>query len=317
MRIIKLVLLGVISCFNFGLVSCSDEQHEVLEQTCKNTASMRYVMDTPFGYVPEWWDGKSQLEGPYEYQTSLQDHPYNTDIEDNCDYYFCFVYSWGTSYAAQYYNRMQLQYRCTDKYQDNYHVLESLPDSEWHNIGEKYSNARYSGGVLSVGGLKGMVDIDAHHFPKARLNFRYRLLHTEYDAYYSTEFYKNTILATKWTVADAHDCVFDNPYGFLPEEGGEYGTLCVHVGAPAGSRYVSYIGTALLYGAGKSNSTSVTNGIFMIVKPSKEGRWEVTMEESYSPSITHGTGRKQTVGGTYDASVTDVYANFTVDDFKN
>lgn len=315
MRIIKLVILGFVSCFTFGLVSCSDEQHEVLEQTSKNTASTRYVMDTPFGYVPEWWDGKSQLDGPYEYQTSLQDHPYNTNIEDNCSYYFSFVYSWHT-YALQYYNRMQLQYRCTDKYQENYHFLESLPDSEWHNIGERYSDARYSGGILSVGGLEGMVDIDAHHFPKARLNFRYRLLHVSYDENYPNEFYKNTILSTKWTVVDARECIFDNPYGFLPGEGGDYGTLCVHVGTPEGSRYVSYIGTALLYGAGKSNSTSVKSGNIMIIKPSKEGRWEVTMEESYSPSITPGMGTKQSIGGTYDPSVTDVYANFTVDDFK-
>lgn len=53
---------------------------------------------------------------------------------DTCEYYYNIIYSWRNSYDLQYYDRLQVQYRFASE-GDDYHAIDEIPDSEWHNIG--------------------------------------------------------------------------------------------------------------------------------------------------------------------------------------
>lgn len=288
------------------MFSCS-EQEDVLENEHHNADLLR---TRSIGYIPEWWDGKSQLDGPYEYYTSYQDYPYNRTIPDTCDYYFNFSYSWGTSYASQYYYRLQLQYRHTSNKYESYHVLESLPDSEWHNIGEEYPKERYPGGVIV--GHMGAIDLDANHLPKGMLNFRYRLLHSQYPATHPEEVkYNNTILSTKWTVISRSNVAFDNPYGYTSPD-----SLFFHISLPTDGTG-SY--TYSVYVDNEPVQRQV-RGLYACRKYKKNGTYEISALKHEDPSednpLTGGIYKSGKITGTYEESTRDIYVHFNSGHFE-
>ncbi len=305
MRFFNLCILSIIVCLSLGFSSCSNEQEDEFDQTNGNIAlKSRSVYD--LCYVPEWWDGENQLEGPYNYQSNYQDYPYSSNTVDTCDYYYSFVYSWGNSYALQYYDRLQFQYRLApDRYED-YHTVEEAPDSEWHNIGEVYPKERYEGGVIKRTGNVCEVDIDAHHFPKAKLNIRYRLLHTQYP--YELEKYYN-VLCTKWTTLMVGYNAVYNTNGFTTPD-----SLYFHVNLPIDGGFYSYSVVV-----DSEPVQTIVGGLRVCEKTKKEGRFEITALMHKMPVIDDvvvGIYRSARIEGTYNENSRDIYATFTPKDFQ-
>lgn len=298
-------LIGGISLSLFTLYSCGGQEEMLNHESHADLLRTRSI-----GYMPEWWDGKSQLEGPYEYYTSYQDYPYNGTMPDTCDYYFNFTYSWGTSYASQYYNRLQLQYRKTSNKYENYHVLESLPDSEWHNIGEEYPKERYPGGVVLIN-MRQAIDLDANHLPKGMLNFRYRLLHNQYPATYPEDVYNNTILSTKWTVISRNNTTIDNLYGYTSPD-----SLFFHVSFPTD-------GTgSYTYSVDVDNEPvqRLVRGFYACRKYKKNGTYEIYALKHEDPSnddpLTGSIYKSGKITGSYDENSRIIYAHFNSEHFK-
>lgn len=322
MKKIAFICFSCILYLVFVLASCSNE----LEESVNTGNSLKSPLTrngiSPSFYVPQWWDGETQISGPIMNEIGSQLTPISSNTVDTCDYYFYFIFGGPfNSYEREFYNRIQMQYRYAP---DNNTVespsyLDNRPDSEWHNLGSEYPRGHYSNGVIRLKyPYYGELDVDAHHFPKDLINIRFRILHELYPITEGpdTVFDKN-VLATKWTVIHEGGGVFDNLKGFIPEETGEYGYLRIHVSIPPGSRWYSYSGRAVILGVNGSTSALIPcEGTYLLPKPAKQGRWEVTMEISYSPNLEPWATREQSVGGRYDPSIIDVYASFSNDDFK-
>lgn len=309
MKILNLFFCGVAICFFLMIISCNNEEKEVLESINAEEVVTRSGVMPPFAYVPEWWDGKSQLNEPYEYQTSYQDYPYNKNTIDTCDYYFSFVYTWGTSYASQYYHRFQLQYRhASATWDENYHILESLPDSKWSNIGTESYGDRYPGGIVPTTSHE--IDIDAKHLPQGYLNFRYRLLHTEYPATRPQDtIYNNTILSTKWHVVSRGNTRFYNSHGSTCD------SLFFHVNFPidlATYNYSVYVDNKLV--------ERQVRGNYACARPRDSGEYLISAMRVYTPDINESEigeteYRSGTIRGAYDRYTKDIYVTFTSTNF--
>ncbi|SHF23777.1 hypothetical protein SAMN05444349_1148 [Bacteroides faecichinchillae] len=303
MRIFGLIFLSIILCLSVGFVSCDDEQGGGLEQSSIDIASKAKVRSV--SYIPECWDGKNQLPAPYEYQTSYWDHPYSSDVVDTCQYYFSFVYSWGTAYDLQYYDRLQLQYRfAPDKYED-YHDMERIPESEWHNIGEKYPKELYPGGIIKRKDSRCELNIDAHHLPKAKLNIRYRLLHCQYPGVWPSDTIYNKILFTEWRTVFLGYNVVDNIYGYTST-----GYLYFHVNFPTDGREYTYS-----VFVDSEQLMNKENGVYTCKKNRKQGRYEISamMHAVIGVNSIYKSGR---IEGTYNENSSDIYVNFTPEHFQ-
>lgn len=308
MKILNLFFCGVAICFFLMIISCNNEEKEVLESINFEEIVTRSVTYPPFAYVPEWWDGKSQLNEPYEYYTHYGYKPCNENTVDTCSMYFNFIYTWGTNYAMQYYNRFQLQYRYASTYYDeNYHFLESLPNSEWKNIGSEFYGDRYQGGIVK--GSSNYVDIDAKHLPEGYLNFRYRLLHTEYPATRPQDtIYNNTILSTKWHVCSLGDRTrFDNKYGATCD------SLFFHVNLPMDGAFYTY--SVFVDGI---QLVKQVRGNYACEKYNETGEYYVSAMRNYLPNPDESPGtdlKSGTIRGTYDVKTKDIYINFSSSHF--
>ena len=263
---------------------------------------------------------KSPLPAPNEYLTDKGSAHFEA-LKDSGSYYFNFHFSWGTSYdRSMYYKRMQLQYRFASQ-DDNLHLIENLPDTAWHNIGEKYPRDIYTNGFVTVPPPFNGFSINAHHFPKGLLEFRYRMIHDCYEMFHENNtpgIPENTelVLASKWSIVSISNLTFENPDGFRPEEGGEFGCLVINLSLPTSSWYVSHSGTAIARnGYNKVASISLgESGKYYLPKPTAEGQWEVSVKEIYSSGIK--PTMNAVVSGLYDRNTKELLVQFTTNDFR-
>ena len=275
---------------------------------------------TPSFYVPEWWDGESQINGPIMNEVGTLNYPVAANTVDTCEYYIYFIYgSPFNAYDRQFYNRIQVQYRYAPDTYEHPQTLENAPESDWHYLGEEYPKGVYDNGIVKLKSPNiSDLDIDAHHFPKDRINLRIRILHERYPIKEGKDtIFNNTVLSTKWTVIHNGDGVYNNEYGFLPEEAGEYGSLRFNITPASSSRWYSFSGQVFVYGNGYTETGLVPGeGTYYFPKPAKQGQWEVTIELSESPNLEPGITRFKTFSGNYDSSTQEINISFSIDDFK-
>lgn len=302
MKTIKILTLGMFLSLSFVCFSCSSASEELVEQTDE---IVRQREPKPRYNNPGWWDShQGPLWGPYEYQTSYQEHPYSSNTVDTCQNYISFVYSWRSSYDAMFYNRLQLQYRrLPDEYYQTDADLNNIKESEWYNIGDEYPKGRYPGGIIQS---KHELDIDALHFPKGKIGFRYRLLHVDYPGVsYGGDTVYNKFLATEWTVLRRfHDSNnSNNPGGFTISD------LFIHVSFPidGASYYCSvFIDNEPIY--------KIEGNAYICAQKRERGTYKVSVMRYAMGDLESGyrSGSKE---GTYDKNSKHIYINFSKNDF--